>query len=29
MTPTEFNTFLKQEHTKLDKLVTELGLLKE
>ena len=29
MTPTEFNTFLKQEHTKLDKLVTELGLQKE
>ena len=29
MSPAEFNTFLKQEHTKLDKLVTDLGLQKE
>ncbi|CAN7347273.1 Bug family tripartite tricarboxylate transporter substrate binding protein [Variovorax sp. LjRoot178] len=29
MTPAEFSTFLKQEHSKLDKLVTDLGLQKE
>lgn len=29
MSPAEFTAFLKQEHTKLDKLVTDLGLQKE